>query len=349
MEQDAQHPITEAPVLVTGASGFIARHLIVALIHNGYRVRGTVRSLAKQTQLFEELDAHTPTGGRLELCAADLTRQGGWAEAMRGVDYVLHTASPFPLVAPRHDDELVGPARDGALRVLNAARTEGVRRVVMTSSFAAMQSGHLRDGSCVYGENDWAKLDAPMGAYERSKAIAERAAWDFVEASSADKRFEFVAVNPGFTLGPCIGSHQGTSNELIRRLLLRAPPALAPLSLALVDVRDVAELHLRAMTSPAAPGRRFACGLEQLTMKDIAQELTRQGYRVPRTAAPKWAIRAAGLFDGSIRMVQYELGKRADLDARPAREILGWKPRPIEQTLGETARGLIEAGLALPG
>ncbi len=203
----------DTTVLVTGASGFIAQHTIVALLAAGYRVRGTVRSLKRADEIRRVVGAQIPVGDRLTLVEAELTSDDGWREACRGCRFVLHMASPLPPRPPKHPDELIVPARDGALRVLRAAVAERVRRVVMTSSVAAVLYGHARDGSRTYDERDWSQLSSAVGAYEQSKTIAERAAWDFVEALPADQRIELVTVNPGLVLGPVLSADFSTSGE----------------------------------------------------------------------------------------------------------------------------------------
>ncbi|MEW9547283.1 SDR family oxidoreductase [Nonomuraea sp. NPDC050783] len=242
-------------VLVTGGSGFVGAHCILRLLDAGYTVRTTVRPPEQEEHVRGLLRAGgAEPGGALSFAFADLTSDEGWATAVRGCDYVLHVASPFPAAVPCHEDDLIVPARDGALRVLRAARDAGVRRVVLTSSFAAMSYGH-QSLDRTFTEQDWTDPDGPrVSAYAKSKTLAERAAWDFVDREGGS--LELAVVNPVTVLGPVLGPDLSTSSTLVRRLLNREIPALPRLSFALVDVRDVADLHLRAMTDPAARGER---------------------------------------------------------------------------------------------
>ena len=228
MSDAAQPPIVPAAttVLVTGASGFIAQHIIVGLLRAGYRVRGTVRSLTRGDSVRKVIAAHVDPGDRFDLVAAELTHDTGWAEAVRGCRFVMHVASPLPPKAVRDANELIVPARDGALRVLKAAVKERVERVVLTSSVAAVLYGHARDGSKTYDERDWSQLTKEVGAYEQSKTIAERAAWDYVEGLPAGEQIELVAMNPALVLGPVLGPDSSTSGELVRKLLRRELPAV---------------------------------------------------------------------------------------------------------------------------
>src|SRR6476661_7698297 len=243
-------------VLVTGGSGFIGAHCIRRLHEDGYRVRTTVRSLAREAEVRQMAGE-----GPLEFAEADLTDDAGWAEAVAGCDFVLHVASPFPLGQPKHEDELIVPARDGALRVLRAARDAGVRRVVLTSSFAAIGYGH-DEGDAVADETRWTDVDGPgVSAYAKSKTLAERAAWDFVRAEGGS--LELATVNPVAVLGPLLGPDPSTSIELVKRLIDGSMPGTPKVAFGIVDVRDVADLHVRAMAAPEAAGERFLAVGEQ--------------------------------------------------------------------------------------
>lgn len=333
-------------VLVTGGSGFVAAHCILRLLDAGYSVRTTVRSPEREEHVRGLLRAGgAEPGGALGFAFADLTSDAGWATAVRGCDYVLHVASPFPAAVPRHEDDLVVPARDGALRVLRAARDAGVRRVVLTSSFAAMSYGHT-DLERTFTEQDWTDLDGPrVSAYAKSKTLAERAAWDFVDREGGS--LELAVVNPVTVIGPVLGPELSTSGTLIRRLLNRDVPALPRLSFALVDVRDVADLHLRAMTDPAARGERFlAVAGATLWVADIARVLRdRLGARVPTREAPDLLVRLASRADPSLRAVVHDLGKVKRASAEKARRVLGWDPRSNEESIVDAAHSLIGFGL----
>jgi nucleoside-diphosphate-sugar epimerase len=336
---------TSSPVLVTGASGFIAMHCIIELLRAGYRVRGTLRSPARAQRVRDTLARHVEVGDRLSFVTADLGQDPGWSEAVAGCRHVLHVASPLPRKPPRHEDELIVPARDGALRVLRAAAAAGVQRVVMTSSVAAVLYGHARDGSRIYDERDWSILSDEVGAYEKSKTIAERAAWDFVASLPAERRLELVTINPGLVLGPILDEDYGTSGEVVRKLLRRDMPGCPDVGWAVVDVRDVASAHLAAMTTPEAAGQRFVCAVQHASMREIAEILQRhfgpRGYRVPTRSVPDWLLRAVAVFDRTARLAVQELGKRQDLSSERSRQLLGWNPRPLEEMVVAMGESMI--------
>ena len=323
-------------VLVSGASGYIAGFAIRQLIADGWAVRGTVRNPARGDALRATLGLGADA---LPLVAADLTSDAGWAEAVAGCDHVLHIASPIPSGAPKHDDELVIPAREGALRVLRAARDGGVRRVVMTSSTAAVCYG--MDGPRkVFTEADWTNPAHPdTYAYVRSKVIAERAARDFMAKEGG--ALEFCTINPGAVIGPVLGSDYSASLEIITKLLNGELPGLPNFGFALVDVRDIADAHVRAMTAPGMNGERFLCAGDFLWMKDIAAILKAQlgdkARRVPTRGLPDFLLRLVGRFDKTIGMVLPELGKARVCDASHARDVLGWVPRPAATSIVDCA------------
>ncbi|MBE7450941.1 MAG: NAD-dependent epimerase/dehydratase family protein [Kofleriaceae bacterium] len=343
------HDPATTTVLVTGASGFIAQHTIVRLLAAGYRVRGTIRSLARADATRAVLAAHAEVGDRLELVAADLAADDGWADAARGCRFVLHLASPLPARPPRHEDELIVPARDGALRVLRAAVAARAARVVMTSSVAAVVYGHARDGSRVYDEGDWSQLGPEVGAYEKSKTLAERAAWDYLAGLPAGERVELCTINPGLVLGPLLAADVSTSGEVVRKLLARELPGCPDIGWAVVDVRDVAAAHLAAMTTPAAAGQRFIVAIEHASMLDIARildaELGSRGFRVPTRRVPGWVLRLVSLWDRTARLAVQELGKRQDLSSARAREVLGWQPRSLREMVIDMAESMIAHGV----
>jgi nucleoside-diphosphate-sugar epimerase len=336
-------------VLVTGGSGFIATHCILQLLAAGHRVRATVRSLKREAEVRATLKAAgTDAGERLAFFAADLTADAGWAEAVAGCDFVLHVASPFPLAVPRHEDELIIPAREGALRVLRAARDAGVRRVVQTSSFAAIGYGHPQMPR-PFDEHDWTQVDGPgLTAYAKSKTLAERAAWDFMAREGGS--MELAVVNPVGVFGPVLGADFSTSIELVRRMMDGALPALPRIAFGVVDVRDVADLHLKAMTAPDAAGERFlAVAGDFLSLRDIAQVLKRRlgdkARRVPTRELPDWLLRIVALVDKSVGQIVPELGKPKNAVNDKARRMLGWTPRPAEEALVATAESLVRLGL----
>jgi len=335
-------------VLVTGGSGFIGSHAILQLLAAGHAVRTTVRSLRREPEVRALLKAGgAEPGPRLTFFEADLTQDAGWREAVAGCDFVLHVASPFPPGVPKSADDLIVPARDGALRVLRASRDAGVKRVVMTSSFAAVGYGHP-PRSTPFTEADWSDPESKeTGPYPRSKTIAERAAWDFV--SSEGRGPELAVVNPVGVLGPVLGPDFSTSILMIQRFLDGAVPGCPRLWFGLVDVRDVADLHLRAMTHPAARGERFiASASDAVEMVEVARILkTRLGAaasRVPTRRVPDLLVRLAALRDPAVRTVLPELGRRKRISSEKARRLLGWAPRPFEESVVDTAKSLLAMG-----
>ena len=337
-------------VLVTGGSGFIGAHCILQLLAAGYRVRTTVRSLAREADVRAMLAAGggADPGDRLAFAAADLTSEAGWPEAVAGCHFVLHVASPFPQRPPRHEDDLIVPAREGALRVLRAAREAGVKRVVLTSSFAAIGYGHPPTDR-PFTEETWTDLGGrDATAYAKSKTLAERAAWDFVRAEGHG--LELAVVNPVGVFGPVLGADYSTSILIVQRLMDGAMPGCPHLLFGIVDVRDVADLHLRAMTDAAAAGQRFlAVSGDFRSIQDMARMLrSRLGEaarRVPTRALPDWLVRLVSLFDKSVALITPELSVFKNATNEKARRLLGWNPRSAEDAIVATAESLLRLGL----
>jgi dihydroflavonol-4-reductase len=337
---------TGKSVLVTGGSGYLGGWCIAALLERGYTVRTTVRNLAREPQVRDSIASQVDPGERLTVLAADLMRDDGWAEAASGCDYVLHVASPFPPKQPKDPDELIVPAREGTLRVLRAALDAGVARVVVTSSIAAIRLAKGAEARPM-NEKDWTDPDADgLTPYVRSKAIAERAAWDLVKERGAEERL--AVVNPGAIIGPVLNDDLSYSLETVSRML-KGMPGVPKLGFSLVDVRDVAELELAAMISPAAGGERFIAVTRFLWMGEIGKILKERlgpaASKVPTRTIPNVMVRAMSLFDPAIRSVVSGLGKRTELSSEKARSTLGWSPRPIDDTIAETAQSLIRHGL----
>ena len=316
-------------VLVTGGSGFIGSHCIIQLLAAGHTVRTTVRNLKREADVRAMLKAGgADAGERVSFVAADLENDAGWREAVAGCDFVLHVASPFPLGVPKHEDDLIVPAREGALRVLRAARDGGVKRVVMTSSFAAIGYGHPPRPT-PFDERDWTNLDGrDVGAYPKSKTIAERAAWDFIAREGGG--LELSVVNPVAVFGPVLGPDFSTSIILTQRLLDGALPGLPRLHFGVVDVRDVADLHLRAMTHPAAKGERFlAVAGDFMSVSEIAQRaqvpLGRGGKPRPDQERAKLAgaLGRHGRSVGAADRFRTRQGQERDQRKGPARLGLG--------------------------
>ncbi|PMD30453.1 NAD(P)-binding protein [Hyaloscypha variabilis F] len=335
-------------VLVTGGSGFIGSHIILQLLAAGYTVRTTVRSLKREAEVRQTLkDAGAVGDDRLSFFAADLTKDEGWSEAVAGCTYVLHVASPFPLALPKHEDDLIIPAREGALRVLRASKDAGVKRVVLTSSFAAVGYGHPARET-PFTEEDWSILDGkvPVPPYQKSKTIAEKAAWDWIKSDGGS--LELVVVNPVGVFGPVLGKDYSTSIEIVKKALDGSVPGCPKVSLGAVDVRDIADLEIRAMTDPAAKGERFIGTNDgaSVSILDIAKILRKarpdQSKKAPTRELPNWLVHAVAFFDSSIRQILPELGHAPQISNEKAKRVLGWKPRSTEDGIVATADSLFQ-------
>ena len=336
-------------VLVTGGSGFIGSHSILQLLAAGHQVRTTVRSLKREGDVRAMLkEGGVEPADRLSFVAADLEKDAGWPEAVAGCDYVLHVASPFPSSVPKHEDDLIVPAREGALRVLRAARDARVKRVVLTSSFAAIGYGQPVQKE-PFNETNWTDPNGDdVQAYAKSKTLAERAAWDFIAKEGGG--LELSVVNPVGVFGPVLGPDYSTSILLVQRMMDGAMPGCPQLYFGVVDVRDVADLHIRAMTNPAAKGERFlAVSGDFMAMVEIAKTLkNRMGdaaRRVPTRQLPNWLVRLAALRDPAIKLILPELGKAKNATNEKARRVLGWMPRSREDAVVATAESLVRLGL----
>jgi dihydroflavonol-4-reductase len=339
-------------VLVTGGSGFIAGHVIVLLLKAGHEVRATLRNLDRA----DEVKANVRAGGAdpergLSFVEADLNRDAGWDAAAQGCDYVQHVASPLPYEVPAHEDDLIRPARDGTLRVLKAARNAGVKRVVLTSSFVAIGYGHGNRAKS-FTEADWSDIKSPEAdAYAKSKTIAERAAWDFIQTDG--RALELSVVNPVAVFGPLLGPGAIGSVQIIQMLLdgrIRAAPRMG---FGLVDVRDVADLHLRAMTDPKAKDERFlAVAGEPMWMIDIARLLRERlgaaAAAAPTWQMPDWLVRFLAIFFPLLRRATPRLGILHRISNEKARQVLGWSPRPNDEIIVATGESLVKLGLTTP-
>jgi nucleoside-diphosphate-sugar epimerase len=342
-------------VLVTGGSGFIGVHCILQLLEAGHTVRTTVRSLKREADVRAmlkaggaNLDPNLEAGARLAFFAADLEKDAGWAEAVAGCDYVLHVASPLPPSVPKHEDELIVPAREGTLRVLRSARDAGVKRVVVTSSFAAIGYGHP-PRTKPFDETDWTDPNSPgLAAYPKSKTVAELAAWEWWKRESGG--LELSVVNPVAVLGPVLTADYSSSILLVQRLMAGQIPGCPKLWFGMVDVRDVADLHLRAMTAPEANGERFLAvagdAWPMVRMAKVLRErLGEAAKRVPTREVPNWVVRLVALRDPAAKLILAELGKVKDVSHAKAERVLGWKPRSNEEAIVATGESLLRLGL----
>ncbi|TCU59166.1 dihydroflavonol-4-reductase [Bradyrhizobium sp. R2.2-H] len=335
-------------VLVTGGSGFVGIHVVLQLLAAGHAVRTTVRRPDRRDDVLAMLrEGGAAAPETVSFFTADLTADAGWREAIDGCDYVLHVASPLSTSVPKDENEMIVPARDGTLRVLRAAREAGVRRVVITSSLGAIGYGHpAREKP--FDETDWTNLDGPgLQPYIKSKTLAERAAWDFIAREGGG--LELSVVNPAGIFGPVLGPDFSGSIEIVKSLLDGAMPAVPRVYFGVVDVRDVADLHLRAMTAPEARGERFIAVSGEMSILDIAKVLRRElgpsARRVPRFQAPDWLVRLAATRIPLLRAVVPMLGRVRHSTSAKARSLLGWEPRSSHEAILATAESLIRLGL----
>ncbi|MFE1687232.1 SDR family oxidoreductase [Streptomyces albidoflavus] len=341
--------MSERTVLVTGGSGFLAAHCIAQLVEDGHRVRTTVRDPAKRASVAASVRAAGATVLEgLSFAEADLTRDEGWAEAVDGCGHVLHVASPFPARQSEDERDLTGPAREGTLRVLRAATRAGVERVVLTSSFGAIGYGHPARPR-PFTEEDWSDLSGPgVTPYIKSKTLAERAAWEFVREEGAAP--ELAVVNPVGIFGPALGPRLSGSLQLVQAMMEGRMPGVPDLYTAVVDVRDVAGLHLRAMAAPEAAGRRFiAAAGDAVPFAHLAailrERLGAGASRVPRRRLPSPLVRAGALVVPALREMRDNLGVLRHVDAARARTVLDWRPRSTEDAIAAAGRSLLDLGL----
>jgi dihydroflavonol-4-reductase len=335
-------------VLLTGISGFLGGHVALKLLEAGYIVRGSVRNMHRADKVRQTLGRHGADLSRLEFVELDLLDDAGWDAAMADVRFLQHTASPFVLEQPADKMDLIRPAVEGTERALNAALRAGIERIVLTSSMAAIAYGHDADRAAPFTAADWTNLQGrDVNAYVESKTRAEQRAWEIVRGFGHET--VLATINPSAILGPLLDEDPGTSALLIKRLLDGSVPALPRISFAVVDIRDVAEAHLRAMTDPAAGGQRFPMAERTLFMSEVSTIL-RNGVperagKLPRFAMPDWGVRLYGLFDKDVRGLINELGVVKRLDPAPAVALLGHPLVPAAQSILATARSLLEQRL----
>ena len=335
-----------AKVLVTGATGFIAGHVIHQLVEAGHEVTGTARSASKANALNKTLSSYAGKPIRIDIRAADLSSDKGWAEAAQGMDYIQHIASPIPSGVPKDADELIVPARDGALRVLKAAKVAGVKRVVMTSSMAACAYGWGDARPNPVTEEHWSQAGETPDTtpYTRSKTIAERAAWDYVGGEG--KGLELTTVNPAAVLGPVMSGDFSASVEILTQLLSGKLPGTPRVGFVIVDVRDVAAAHVLAMTSPAAAGERFLVGDRFMWFSEVAavlrKELPAYAKKVPAKEIPGWMVKLIAMINPPARQIIPEIGRERHISSEKAKRVLGWQPRTAEEAIISGAKSLIE-------
>jgi dihydroflavonol-4-reductase len=330
-------------ILVTGGSGYIAGWIIIDLLHRGYRVKTTIRNLQREAEVRTTLAQHTALDDRLHFFQADLLDDAGWEQAATECENVLHVASPIPFGANAKAD-LVKSAREGTRRVLDAARAASTKRVVITSSVAACTPNLTPSEKEPTDENVWTDINAPTTTeYSKSKTLAEQDAWSFAEKVRG--QMEIVSVLPSAVLGPLLGADNSGSLELVSRLLEGKIPAIPNLGFSIVDVRDLVDLHLSAMTLPAASGQRFIGSTDYLWINEIAKilraELGSGARKVPTMRMPDFAMQLLALFQPEYKEVTHNLGRRRDYTSAKARDVLGWKPRLSRETIIDCARSML--------
>ena len=327
-------------VLVTGASGFIAEHCIIELLKNGYSVKGSLRSMNREQEVRDAVKTETDDT-KLEFCKLDLLEDDGWEDAMWDCDYLMHVASPFVIEDPKDENELIKPAKEGTLRALNAAKKVGIKRVVLTSSVAAVNS-HMMSGTSDH--TTWTDINSKyVTPYQKSKTIAEKAAWDFYNNQDSNNKMELTVINPGGVMGPQLGNDLGgASTQIVSQLISGKFPMIPALSFPFIDVRDVAILHLKAMTTPDADGKRFIAAHSKPTwMYEVAEVLSAAGYeKIKLKKAPSFMLKLIGLFDNKTKSLVPMLDKYVPCDNSQTVKILNWEPMPWEQAFIEHAKSI---------
>ncbi|SEI50799.1 dihydroflavonol-4-reductase [Dyadobacter sp. SG02] len=334
-------------VLVTGGSGFIASYCMITLLNNGYKVRATLRSLRKSELVKEMLkEGEITSFENLSFAEADLEDEASWEKAVQGCQYVIHVASPTPNTSARTEDDFVIPAKNGVLFVMRAAKKAGVKRVVLTSAFGAVGMGTTK--TTPYTEEDWTVINDKVAPYQRSKTISEQAAWDFIENEGAG--MELSVVNPTGVLGPVLADDYSHSIQTIKQMLNGEVSGCPKMSFGYVDVRDVADLHFKAMTMPQANGQRFiAVAGKSISILDTAkilrENLGEKASKVPTKELPNWLVRLLAVFIPKLKMIVPHLGLVKEASNEKAKTLLGWNPRSNEEAVIATAKSLIHLNL----
>ena len=325
-------------VLVTGATGFIGLHCIKQLLDRGYSVNGTLRSLDRQAEVIDSLERNNTPTRHLSLFEVDLNRDSGWNSAIRDCNYVLHVASPFVLT-DEDEDFFVKPAVEGVQRALKFSKKHNVKKVILTSSFAAIHET-LNDRQESFDEEDWSIPNKPgISFYAKSKTMAELAAWEFMEMENPD--FSLAVINPVLVMGPSLSKDVGTSNSLVKNMINGSVPGTPKIHIGIVDVRDVASVHILAMESSSADGERIIVSEKELWVHEVAAILRDAGFnKTPKVEFPKWLMKVVALFRKDLALMVPMIGKRRDVSSSKARELLGWKPMKAELSIIDTAQQL---------
>jgi dihydroflavonol-4-reductase len=336
-------------VLLTGSSGYIGKHITLRLLNDGFEVKASVRSSAKADEVRAAMVAHLPAGfdlgAKLSFVELDLESDAGWDAAIAGVDVLVHSASPFPISSPKDENELIRPAVEGTLRALRAAHKAGVNRVILTSSVAAIY-GNDKPASGEFDETFWTNVNHPVGQvpYTKSKTLAEKAAWDYISSDAPE--LQLTTINPVLVAGAPLDKHFGSSVSVVERVLIGKDPLLPDISFSIVDVKDVATMHVKAITTDAAIGERFIASAGSRTFIQIAKAVKAAfpKRKISTIQAPSFVIRFLSLFDSEIKAVLPTIGKHIGVNSSKAQKVLGINFIPVETSLVETSHYLIDNG-----
>ena len=332
-------------VLVTGGTGFIGLHCLQQLLDKGYKVRTTIRSESRKQEVLEAMEKHSSNCENLEFYIADLLKDDGWKEAVEGSKYVLHVASPFFLGEPENEDVFIKPAVEGTLRVLKACADADVQKVVLTSSFAAVGYGHPREKE-VYTEEDWSSVDGEISAYAKSKTLAEKAAWEFVENLEESKKFDLTVINPVAVTGPMLTGDIGSSNDFLLKLISGSMPACPKIHMGYIDVRDVAKAHIFSMTEEKTNGERIIVSENEMFFAEVGKTLNEAGFKKsPTKELPNFLVKIMSFFVGELKTLLSSLDRKGDIDKTKAQSFFNWEYISTEQSVTETAQQLQDMGL----
>lgn len=332
-------------VLVTGGTGFIGLHCLQQLLDKGYKVRTTIRSESRKQEVLEAMKEHSSNCENLEFYITDLLKDDGWKEAVEGSKYVLHVASPFFLGEPENEDVFIKPAVEGTLRVLKACADADVQKVVLTSSFAAVGYGHPREKE-VYTEEDWSSVDGEISAYAKSKTLAEKAAWEFVENLEESKKFDLTVINPVAVTGPMLTGDIGSSNDFLLKLISGSMPACPKIHMGYIDVRDVAKAHIFSMTEEKTNGERIIVSENEMFFAEVGKTLNEAGFKKsPTKELPNFLVKIMSFFVGELKTLLSSLDRKGDIDKTKAQSFFNWEYISTEQSVTETAQQLQDMGL----
>ncbi len=330
-------------VLVTGASGFIGLHCIAQLLQAGYQVRGSLRSRARESEIRNALSKVVNTENRLEICELDLLKDDGWDEAVSGCDYVMHVASPLLDREPKDQDEIIRPAHEGLMRAIKSSVRNKVKRFVMTSSFSAIGYGHVKD---VFDESHWTDTTQKIGAYNKSKAIAEKAMWDYLDSLKDEEKIEAVAINPTLVIGASLSDDVGTSNIFLQKMLDGSYPVVPKVHFGYVTVKDTAKAHVAAMTHPHASGKRFILAERCMWLYEVNKILRKHGYKkAPIRQAPNLLMKFLALFNNEASAIAGFVGKTKFTNSENAKNILNFNFENVEVGILEIAQQLESLGV----